>query len=252
MILEPPEVPDFVRSVIIFDPTDVWGKVVGMGLGELAALLTPAKRFDRRGNVILWDNFEFGLSRWEMTEGGDLADVSLSTTIITSGGYSVKLTAGKDDTQYARMRHRHLHPILGRIGGEISFTLHANTSKIRFWLQFFDGSEQQAYAIQYDAVANTLSYKTTAGAWTAFVTGLDLPYLDTLFHTLKFVVDVKDGEYERCLFNRNEYDLRTYVPHITTDYTLESMMIAIEHLGPGSSNPFSYVDDFILTQNEPA
>uniref|UniRef100_A0A6M3XXY5 Uncharacterized protein n=1 Tax=viral metagenome TaxID=1070528 RepID=A0A6M3XXY5_9ZZZZ len=252
MTIQKFEVPDWIRSVLICDPTDIWGNVVGMGLAELAAVICPAKRFDRRGNLILWDNFEFGLARWDVTEGGTLAEVSLSTTIITSGGYSVKLTAGSDGLQYARIRHRHLHPVAGRVGVEISFTLHTNTSKMRFWLQFFDGINQQAYAIQYDAVANTLSYKTTAGAWTTFVADLDLPYLDTLFHTLKFVVDIENQKYVRCLFNRNEYDLLTYVPHITTDTTLESMMIAIEHISKAGTNPHSYVDDLILTQNEPA
>jgi len=43
------------------DPADIWGNAISIGLGELIAALSVAKRFDKRGSVLFLEDFENGL-----------------------------------------------------------------------------------------------------------------------------------------------------------------------------------------------
>ena len=245
-------VPDYVRSVLICDPTDIWGNVVGIGLNELIACLTPAKRFDRRGEVIFVDNFEDGLGKWGTTTTGLLGAVAVSSTEALFGGLSAKLTGGSDSSRFAEIYYRIPPPPLSNLGLEFAVRPDVNVEYIDCYIDYYDGVTLYSGAISYDTVNEKWTYKTTAGAWVDFFTGAKMTAAEKLFHHCKLVIDPVGHKYVRALVSGEEKDMSTYDLYTDPDVTAPRVSILILVYSLAGYNAVGYVDSVIVTQNEPA
>lgn len=252
MVIRRFEVPDYVRSVLICDPTDIWGNVVGIGLNELIASLTPAKRYDRRGNVIFQDSFENGLSAWEHTAGGTSAEVVASTSYSSQGGISAKLTAGSDGNHNAFIYRKMPYPILTKWGLECMFKLFDYCQDFGVRLYRYDGTNIHCFILKYDHANTRVQIWGSDGNYVTVISSINLETTYGPFHWFKLVVDLETDEYVRCMVNNNEVDVSAYsarlvadtdIPHMRPDIIYHS---TLGYVGTG------YVDSVILTQNEPA
>ena len=252
MVIKRFEVPDWVRSVLICDPTDIWGNVVGMGLAELAAILSPCHRFDKRGSVLFWDTFEDGLGAWRTTTEGTLAEVELSTSGAHYGAYSIKLTGGSTGAGNARIYREGPLPVKGKLGFEASFSKPSDIQDIDFHLEYWDGINHIDGIIRYNDVDLKLQYCDVDGAWQDIVSFPSFGYGEWYFSTVKLVVDLVNGKYVRAMFNDVEYPLTDITPYTVLDSTAPSVGVGVMlHSRPGY-NDVAYVDSCVLTQNEPA
>ena len=64
---------------------------------ELAVRLGAVSSIDRLGNVIWFDNFSNGSNSWILSGDGLGNDASVSSARYKHGGFSLKLTGGRDD-----------------------------------------------------------------------------------------------------------------------------------------------------------
>jgi len=237
-------------------------------IAELAARLKSANTFDRRGNVILLDDFEDTLKWRTSFPGGAGGVIALSSEAARSGAFSCKMTC--PDIGYALIERYLGYPVLSNMGFEISFTIPAwpdDASLLVFGLVLDDGTDWMVAEVLWDMSDpdhrnHTLSIGVPAPIIYEefdkdFYNYYASPYLDSpCFHTAKLVVDFVNRRYLRFILDHVTYDLSRYNISIITGGAVSvgvhmSPSFRIENNVAGT-NPFCYVDDAIITQNEPA
>jgi len=220
-------------------------------MAELAARLGSIVTFDRRGDVIWLDDFEDNINKWGQEPSGVGAAIALSTDAARNGGYSCKLTTGNVAGEYARIIHSGPYPILSKIGFEISFTLDTNTMRFRIGLSLYDGTYHSRASVQYNMPFARVEYVDENGVWQVLDTITPLRSGHTLFHTIKLVVDFVNYKYERLLLDSLSYDLTPYSLYRIGDTSSPVLLVDAIHYTNVDANISNYVDDAIITQNEP-
>lgn len=252
MTIQKFEVPDWIRSVLICDPTDIWGNVVGMGLAELAAVLSPAKRFDRRGSVYLLDSFESGIAGCDTDLSGAGASVSVSSEAARTGGLVAKLVGGSTLTRYATVWYKLPLPPLSKIGVEMTFSLDSNVDRVAIIINYIDGTYEHYSGIRYNTASNSWQYVDASGAWVDFVTSTYLSEVDHLFHLAKVVVDPATNKYVRALVSGQEVNMSAYSTYRYASTINPYLEVEIFAYSEAGVNGTVLVDNVIVTVNEPA
>ena len=219
--------------------------------GELAVRLGSPVTFDRRGRVLWYDTFERGLGAWVLAEVGAGSVPHLTTETCRTTGVAVKIEPGAFVGDISRMSHFQPYPALGKFGNELSFSLADSYCKLHLQMYVYTGSQFLRAEARYDRPAQKLEYRDSAGAWQTLASGLLIYPEITLFHTLKLVVDFATQKYSRLIFNASSYLLSSYAIAVAAS-AVEPQMITritgeIASVGAG----VIYVDDVIITQNEP-
>lgn len=232
---------------------EITGSVSDMA--ELAARLGSIVTFDRRGDVAFLDDYESGIEKWEEShaEGAEWGTVGLSAALAESGSFSTKLVTKGAVDGYAQVVYilPYWNPINGRLGVEIKFTLPSNL--MRFEMPLFIQSLEGWFwtGIEYDSWDNVLKIYGD-GAFEDFVE-VDLERSATLFHVVKFVIDINTNRYVRVLLDSIEYDASdrviTVVPGGARPY-MEIYLTALNRVGNATSHT-CFIDDLIFTRNEP-
>ncbi|GAH57763.1 unnamed protein product, partial [marine sediment metagenome] len=109
-------------------------------LSELAVRLGSEVFFDRRGDVLLIDNFENGrtMSFWEKDGAG--SEVVITADHARSGGYSTKLVGGSTDDLYADISYRLTYPVVSKFGFETHFSIPTQFDRIEFTVWYYTGT----------------------------------------------------------------------------------------------------------------
>ena len=220
-------------------------------LGELAVRVGSINAFDRRGNVILMDNFAQGREQWADAPYGEGAAVSLSATRCKSPPFSMELITGLDDAKAAKITRKFAYHKLSRFGVECSFTHDTALVNQIFKLFVRDGATLDEYAVYYDIQGGIIYVREPGPDWTQVYTGLKFKTDAWVFRVHKLVIDAVNKKYVRLILDGTEYDLSSYEPYSIPDTTHPYLEISIQMTGPKDYNLTTYVDDFIATQNEP-
>jgi hypothetical protein len=221
-------------------------------VGELAARLGSPVTFDRRGDVVWWDDFECGLAKWITIVDGVGGSVALSTARARNGRSSALLTAGSTGTETAAIRHEGPFATLSRHGVEVSFNVGTPITSFTITYNLYDGTTLSQASVRWDDVAETLLYLDASVAYVIFASNIDLWQSVTLFHTAKLVVDAVNGRYVRFILDHLSFDL-SGIPFSVSASALDPQVgQLITLVGRAGVNDQAYVDDVIVTENEPA
>ncbi len=238
--------------------TPDWGITAGAvttyqltDLGELAARLGSPITHDRRGDVIWWDDFEWGLAKWGVSLGGTGAAGALGTTRARNGRQSAKLTAGSDGAHSVGLAHDQAVPLVSLLGAELSFSLDGGTHQVALAQQVKTATGKYFFAVWWIQSTGVLQYEDSAGALVTFATGVNLGGGSTLFHTMKAVVDPATGQYVRVIVNATAYSLAGIPARVQAGSFMPLEEVSVTHIGRALFNDVIWVDDVILTQNEP-
>lgn len=238
--------------VVPYDPNDIWGNTVGMGLAELASILTSCKRYDRRGNVIFWDSFEDGVSTWHLAPFGTGSDAYLSAQRARYGAYSVKLIGGSDGDRLAGMERYFPLPVTGKIGFEAHVAIAADVESVGLYTFYRTGTTQYFARVRWVLSTEDYEYFDSAGAWQDIDATKSLQVDDAAFHAFKFVVDTSSWEYVRAFLDDEEYSLAGVGLNSAVAALPPALFVQVILYSDAAANGCAYVDDIILTQNEPA
>ena len=238
--------------------TPDWGlvgpKAITYGLddlGEAVARLGSPHLWDRRGDVLYVTDFREGLGMMAYTSNGTGAGVFLVTGHSRLGAYAVNLRAGSDGARFANLHVALPFQASSCVGLECSFSLHVNSSYMRWDVYWLDGAVASYGGVVYDHVAQQLRYRTTGDVWQVLAGGVGRHASAHPEHTMKVVVDMGIHEYVRFLLDELAYDMRGIPVYVTPAPAAPYWGFAIEHYGVALQNPDSYVDSVIITQNEP-
>ncbi len=239
--------------------TPDWGVTAGAvttyqltDLGELAVRLGSIVTFDRRGDVIFLDSFEDGFAHWYTDDAGTGSFVALSRAIARHNGLSARLVAGAGAGAWAQIMFQGALAVPARLGVEHSFSFGSTIGGLVLVLYLYDGTNRTLYQVQWDDAANALRYRDADGSLVTFATSVDLMADVALFHTWKLVVNAEDQEYSRLILNAHTYDLSGIPARVTADSRYPSLSTVVNVNGRAGGTSSVYIDDVILTQNEPA
>jgi len=220
-------------------------------MAELAARLGSIVTFDRRGDVVWLDNFEDNINKWYQDLYAGLGEISLSLDRARNGAKSAKLVTGPYTFYYARIQHYLPLPVTTRIGLEVSFSSEEEKFEFASIILICDGETWHEAAIGYNRITNQLLYLGADGAYHSFAEGIAICRNSFLFHTMKFVMDFATGKYVHCILGSAVYDLSLY-SYYTTPYTIYPyMLVELRVTTREDAAKTIYVDDAIVTQNEP-
>ena len=218
---------------------------------ELAARLGSIVTYDRKGDVVFLDGFESGLSPYLIAGAGTGWSVTQSNEHSRNGGFSAKLVCGSNGVREARL-HKHLpYPTLGNLGFEASFTLHADVEYVLFYLAIYDGTNLIEGQIQFDQDNSRLRYRNEFGPFTTIEDGLRLYEHNDMFNTLKFMVDFVNSNYVRVMLNERTWSLAGIPVNTSLSGFAPHIACNVYCRGVAAKNATIFVDDFIVTQNEP-
>ncbi len=220
-------------------------------IAELAARLGSPITFDRRGRVLWYDTFERGLGAWVLAEVGAGSVPHLTTDTCRTAGVAVKIEPGSFVGDISRMSHFQPYPVLGKFGNELSFSLADSYCRVHLQVYVYTGSQFLRAEARYDRPAQKLEYRDSAGTWQTLASGLLIYPEITLFHTLKLVVDFENAKYSRVVFNGTTYNLSSYPIYSGASAVEPQMVTRITGEIASAGAGVIYVDDVIITQNEP-
>lgn len=239
--------------------TPDWGVTAGArttyqltDLGELAARLGSPITHDRRGDVLWWDDFEWSLNKWTDNSSGTGGVAAISTVRARNGQASCLLTGGSDGTKQGWIDHYQAPVTQSRFGAEVSFSPAGTIDRFAVVLDIIRAGVRTFFIAQWDDVSDELQYTDAAGADAILATGVSLHKTSPTFHTLKVVGDLEAGEYVRIILNETEYSMAGVAAQQVGSATDENLHIGAHLFSRAGSNDTVYVDDAILTMNEPA
>lgn len=235
---------------------DWWGNVPdktvygGLDTGELAVRLGSCMTFDRRGNVILIDDFSAGISKGIVYEALANDAVTLHTGESISGPYSVQAYACGEADHMAGMYYERGFPVLSGIGLQFSFGIHADTAYIVWIIERDDATDAYRGEVRYDWVNKRLLYLTAWGVWTPFATAIVASEFSAPFNTGKLVVDFSTDKAVRFLMNERTHGLTDYsVLKIDSTGVVRLSFWGL-HVSKSGETADVKLDAFIMTQNE--
>jgi len=221
-------------------------------LGELAARLGSIVTFDRRGNVIAYDDFESGLSKWY--RWGDTGyEITWNSEFARSGGFCCKVQTGAVTNYTAGLTRAMGYPALSPIGIEFSFARHQNLKYIELIVRVRSLDKMVAWSLRYDHANSKFQY-LFGGRYN------DVPdlvfaaipkfYGSVCFHTVKLVIDPVNQKYKRLIIDNQMADLSNYSIDLGAGGTpyLETQICMITSADEAG---IIYFDNVIWTQNEP-
>jgi len=220
-------------------------------MGEVAARLGSIITYDKRGDVVDFDNFEEPIVKAILTDRVYPFGGHLTNETARSGCQCVRLRPLDVIGNVATISKRSTPLATSRLGVEVSFTAPPQYANIYLGFGLYSGTHHKTPAIMLDTRLRELSYYDVGGELVSIATYHTLVSHKALFFTLKLVVDFNTDKYVRCMFSNQEWDLSAYsiqsveseeAPYFACDLTLENRT---------TSENVIYADDYILTQAEP-
>uniref|UniRef100_A0A6M3LHZ6 Uncharacterized protein n=1 Tax=viral metagenome TaxID=1070528 RepID=A0A6M3LHZ6_9ZZZZ len=238
-------------DAFLMDGSDQWGQSLRVGNADMVGRLGSPVTWDWRGNVLYMHDFSTGYGPTFTTTTGTGGAMAIGPERGGYGGYALKMTAGSDSTRLARVQLPVGVNPSARVGFAARFSIYSNTGYVRLMLERWTGATSPVGYAQIDVANKLLKVLDGDSVWQSL--GSVPVSLSSFCHSwFKLVIDPEGGYYERVLYNDEEYD--------ASAHTLASSVIAAEGIvacsvsnyGREGVNDIIYLDQIIVTVNEPA
>jgi len=224
-------------------------------MGELAARLHSPDTYDRSGNVLYMDNFNYGIASWSSVVSGGGALVTVVTSNTYRGEKAIKLTGGLNGGMYSSIQKPFNPQFASKLGCEIKVAFPGLIDFFAMELRFRLGDDQYDYGIRIDPNDSKLLIALQGApnpVWTEFVDDITLSSFTMLYHTFKMVVDIENAAYVRFLVDQSEYNISEFTPHKYAAPSSRHHIVAyLACHSRALNNDVAFIDDFIFTFNEP-
>lgn len=220
-------------------------------LAELAVRLGSPVAFDRRGDVILLDSFEFGFPGWIATLPTEEASVAITPTTAWHGGYSIKLTTRPVFYSFTQIERFIPYPHISRIGYEYAFSFDEDVNTIWSRIAVYTGTVRHSAAFKYLPQTQELQIYTKAQVWVPVKTNVVLDADPRHFHRLKIVIDLTTETWVRLLLDDIYLDLSAHAYYLPDDESNPKAHFAFYLRTNVTEHRSAYLDSVIITQDEP-
>jgi len=219
--------------------------------GEAAARLGSINIYDRRGWTVWMDDFEAPSLKWHsfFTAPGGIAVLSTTTAWMGIQSVFLNVPAGLLAESYIDR----IFPLirLGKVGFE--FWLQGVTKApgyLRLRVDIYDGSTPYRTELLYDTTAEIIYINTPAGT-IPIATGVFMAASSFYFLPVKLVVDMDTDLYTRLIVGAREFDISTHSAVALAASGDRYIHVYFYVHGEATIDKWMYIDNFIMTQNEP-
>jgi len=206
---------------------------------------------DGKGDIILFDSLETGMSNWYQTIGAGANLMSLSPEHARGGGWSLKFaTTGLAG---AKTEGAMTIPVAqpNRFGMECNFIMRGNDYRPAVSLYYYDSAHYYQFAVRYSATTNKLQYHSPLDNWDDIAT-FDWEVSPIFyFHPVKLVIDATKLEYVKFICRDIEYDLTGKTTTVENLASRRSLQPKYSYQFLAGALYHSWLDDIIITTNEP-
>ncbi len=218
---------------------------------ELAARLNSIVTFDRRGDVLLLEDFEGNINKWWRVLSRVGASIGLSSETALNGSFCCKVVTGNVAGDTEQLSRFISYPVLSKLGFEIHFSFHIDISFIQIALLADDGVTTYYSSVRYLPPTGALEYVAPGPVWAPLADGLFLYPQVQCFNALKFVVDLRNQTYSRVILGQHTIKMTQGIYTPGTFLTPDTLGIIITIGTSKNVNLACYLDTLIITQNEP-
>jgi hypothetical protein len=238
-------------QAVLTDPEDVFGNPHHMGASELASRLGSIRTFDRRGTTYWMDDFESSTLKWHsstMLAGGSGA---LSTDTARNGDNSFKMVTDNTIHRGWQLVKRFATPKSDNVGVEINFSSASDIWELAIELTMYSGAYKYPAWITWTESNNTLKYYDSAGAYQTISDNVHHFQDEHLFYPIKLVADFNNHKYLRLIHGETEFDLSAHDLKSSVSATHAWLVLNVNFVTKENVAKTCYLDDIIITQNEP-
>ena len=220
-------------------------------MGEVAARLGSIVTYDKRGDVVDFDNFESPVLKWQTARSINTAYVRLDSESVRSLAQAVKLYTPATIGAAASITRSFSTLGSKRLGNE--FSLSKLDASCLLYLNFLyadpDGARTAQLQISY--ADKTLSIVDADDNVIVIATYPAVTFNVMVFFSIKVVCDFTTNKYVRLLAGNYEYDISDYTIYcnpaapsdfIVTSFYLENITGAVG---------CCWIDDWVFTREEP-
>jgi hypothetical protein len=227
-------------------------KIFGqIDVGELIARLTNIGTIDRRGNLFWYDDFEGTNLKWFKVEGGGGGAAVITDEVCFTGNHSAKITPVNVADAAVSLNIIMQQLTWKQLGFEVTFTYPVDVKQFRLAVQTTTLDYAFIAHAQIVNATNVLQIRNSAGGYTTVANDI-IPYATyNNFHTLKLVIDLETGYYMRLIYDDVQYDVSAEALQTGAGSTSPYISIGLSTIAAGTGAFDLYIDNFILTQNEP-
>jgi len=220
-------------------------------MGEVAARLGSIVTYDKRGDVVDFDNFEEPVLKWNASTPHAGCAIYLDSAIAKSGSQSVKLVT--PDIASAPTALGKYFPLVGskQLGLEVSWCQLTEQTDLRIWLQYFTGAKLLTAAVRLDLTAGKIYLFTPSGVWKDIEVHLAPLDIGFAFSTLKLVADFNAKYYKRLLLANAEKDLSSEAMWEQANSATAGTATTFQLINQDALGGYVWIDDVIWTQAEP-
>lgn len=220
-------------------------------MGEVAARLGSIVTYDKRGDVVDFDNFEGPVLSWQTCTfvAGDY--VKLDSTSVKSGCQAVKLHCEDADIAFGRLEKGIALLSSRRLGIEISFSNLTTAPYFDFRMFRETGTLQQRAWLRINFEDRQIALYDKDGNWLDVLATGHFRIVPHTYHTVKLVADFTAETYSRLLFNERELDISSHALFSQASVAAPYVELFIQTSARDSLGGDIWIDDFILTQAEP-
>jgi len=220
-------------------------------MAELAARLGAIHRWDRRGDVLFFDDFSNGLNHWWTVSEPPSEFPKIITETSEYGGYSVKFQPTDGDSKWQEMWKLLAYPQPTILGFEFSFTTHFYLLYLVTRLNIVYPTVEYGFAFRYNHKDLKMEYCDQNLVWQTIWSDYELRYDKRLFHHMKFVIDSDRNEYIRLIVDHQTADLAGIPGYLVGETGGNYLFWTITVYAQTGQTATIYVDNCIITMNEP-
>lgn len=224
---------------------------VEIGTDEVAVRLGAMQRFEVTGNYLWGESFHDGMGSWRASSTGEGIDPTLDPTHFIVNPYSVLLSGSAVAVGTSALDIRIHYPYQTVLGLEVSFLSRVEFNFLQIDLGYNDEDYLLAPRIYIDNANNRLQYQKDDGTMVTFA-DYNLRIASTSgWHTAKLVIDVPNQKYVRFLLDHQDYNLSDYDLLVAAVNWEQAIWSTFELNTAGSIAESVYIDNVIVTINEP-
>lgn len=220
-------------------------------LGELAARLGSPLIVDRRGHMLLLDSFAEGLGRWG--QNGSLAGdvVSLDVGHGSADAYAALLTTDAGATNDLNMFREVGYTPGGRVGFQFQWTPIFRLLYIYGMFRFTGPGGTVNAGWKFAPSSGTLQIVDSSGVVATLGVGLGSVGSIAGYNSAKLIVDVTARRFVQLVWQGVAYNLSAYALDLDGVGVLSNLGMLVEVQGDSPFTSQTYVDDCVLTVDEP-
>jgi len=210
-------------------------------------------RINQNGDVIYNDTFDGLELHWEKTEvKGGVVEREYDASRVYHGNASLKFTIGTSaDSSAGILKYFTIPGDISGVGFEYSF-MHPGSAQFVFveaWITYYDGSNEHRGRVTYVPLGGVV--QVVGSSTSEFSPKVNRSKL--LWNRVKFTVDFQAGTFKDFWFNDVGADVSNVELYTSANSTEPCIMFTIylycsNDIG---SSQVAWVDDFILSINEP-